>query len=311
MAEQDLINRYGALIPGISVLFPIEDWMTFITRDGFRLHTYKYPASSIRCVILSLHGLHSYSQPTGIIAKFLAEAGFEVVAFDHRGHGKSEGPRAYFTSVSVLVNDTLEFIKELKKLYGDLPLFLMGGSLGGAVCINVALELGDKIAGIILINPAIGIDTRLEGCMRGIANCFASCCPMMPVAKGDLFRTSKNELLHKFMNENPYYYNGKIKVGTSAAMLNAMRDLRKRYRFFKTRVLLIQGGNDQVTNVRKVQSFMKKIEVEDKTLLMYPGRPHSIVFEDVVFEIAEKITEWVRVRVEKNENKECVVMIAE
>jgi acylglycerol lipase len=293
MDEKALIIKYSKDVPGMSVLFQVENWLHFVTKDGLEMHTYLYPASNAKCVVISLHGLGSYSQPSGLIAKTLADAGCEVVAFDFRGHGKSQGIRGFINSVDDLVQDTLDFLLEIKKLYKDLPIFLMGGSIGGAVTINVSILAHSRIAGIILINPAIGINSRFEGCIRGISNCLASCCPTMPVYKGDLWSTSKNETLHKYWDENPYFYNGKVRIGTSAAVMNAMKSLRSKYHLVQNRLLLIQGTDDRITSVKKVNSFMKKVEVQDKTLLMYPGRPHSIVFEDAVYEIAAKIRDWV------------------
>lgn len=297
MEEKALIDKYSKYIPGMSVLFPIENWHHLVTRDGVALHTYKYPANQVKCVLLTLHGLNSYSQPTGVIAKVLAENGCEVLAFDFRGHGKSSGVRGYIENVDLLVQDTIDFVQEISSLYSGIPLFIMGGSIGAAVAVNVAIAMPEKFCGVILINPALGLNSRFESAIRGISNCLASCCPTFAVYKADAYRSTKNEHLHKYMRENIYYYQGKTRIGTSAAILNAMKSLRKKYKSLQNKLLVIQGSDDQVTNLKKVQSFMKKVETLDKTLLMYPGRPHSIVFEDAVFDIAGKIKDWVVERV--------------
>ena len=296
MEEKSLIEKYKKLIPGISVLFTEENWLQLISKDGLMLYTYRYPATSPKSVLVSLHGLNSYSQPTGVIAKELAESGCEVLAYDFRGHGKSQGVRGYIRSIDDLIDDTLDYIQEIEKLYPGLPLFLMGGSLGAAVVTQVSIRIPEKISGIILINPALGINSRFEAVVRSVSNCLACCCPTYPVYKSDPFRTSRNEHLHEYIHENPYYYNGRIRIGTSAATLNAMKELRKCKKKVTARLLLIQGSDDKVTSIDKVMNFMKKVKVEDKTLLMYPGRPHSIVFEDAVYEIAAKIKDWVQRR---------------
>jgi acylglycerol lipase len=301
MEEKDLIEKYKKYIPGISVLFPDENWTRLITKEGLELHTYRFPAQSPKCVLLSLHGLNSYSQPTGFIAKELAGTGCEVLAYDFRGHGKSQGIRGYIHSIDDLIDDTLEYISLIQQLYPGLPLFLMGGSLGAAVVTQVSIRIPEKISGVILINPALGINSRFESVVRSLSNCLAFCCPTYPVYKSDPFRTSRNEHLHEYILENPFYYNGRIRIGTSAATLNAMKEIRKSIKFVTSRLLLIQGSDDKVTSIDKVMKFMKKVQVEDKTLLMYPGRPHSIVFEDAVFEISAKISDWVQRRTGKNE----------
>ena len=297
MDEKALIAKYSKLFPGMSVLFPIENWFQFITSDGVELYTYKYPAQNPKCVLISLHGMNSYSQPTGVIARTLSEKGCEVLAFDFRGHGKSQGIKGYCSSLDLWVEDVLDFIQEIIPIYPGLPLFVMGGSLGAAITVRASIEKTEIIRGIVMINPALGLNTKFEGYARGISNCLAACCPMLPLYKGDMSYTTKNETLRKFMRENPFYYNGKIRIGTSAAILNGMQKLRKEYKKLKNPVLVIQGNDDHVISLKEVQNFMKEINVNDKTLLMYPGRPHSIVFEDAVFEIANKIADWVIQRV--------------
>lgn len=268
--------------------------MEFITEDGISLHTYKFPCENPKAVVITFHGMNSYTQPSGIIGKYLAESGFEVVAYDQRGHGKSAGLRGYIPSITVLIKDARDFITEIQKLYGGLPIFLIGGSMGGTLALNLSIEIPDIIKGVILINPAIGLHTRLESLLRGICICFSACVPTVGVLKGDLSRSSKNVTLHKYMEENPYYYHGKVRIGSSAAMLKAMKDIRGKYSLFNHPILVIQGSDDFVTSVDRVNEFMKIISVIDKTLLMYPGLPHSIVFEEAIFDISAKITTWVK-----------------
>jgi acylglycerol lipase len=297
MAEEELIAKYSKTIPGISVMFPMENWMQFMTEDGIFLHTYRYPCSNPRGVAVFFHGMNSYTQPSGIIAKHLSLIGCETVGYDQRGHGKSGGLRGYVPSIEILIKDALDFIEEIEKLYRGLPMFLLGGSMGGTIVLNLSIRVPEKITGVILINPAIGLHTKLECMLRCLTTCFSSCMPTVGVVKGDLSRSSKNTTLHKYMDENPFYYHGRVKIGTSSALLRAMKDIRDEYHKFTHCVLVIQGCDDFVTSVKRVNEFMKSISVQDKTLLMYPGLPHSILFEEAVIDISEKIKKWVDERI--------------
>lgn len=293
MVEQELIEKYGKYVPGMSVLFPVENWMNFTTHDGISLHTYKYPCKNPKAVAVLFHGMHSYSQPSGIIGKSLSEYGCEVLAYDQRGHGKSQGIKGYFPSMSVLIKDATDFLSEVNKLYPGLQLFLVGGSMGGLIVLTLAIKLQSKLDGIILINPALGLNTSLEGFLRCLTSCLSSCMPKFGIVKGEKSLSTQNQALHQYMEENPYYYHGKARLGSSAALLKGMKAIRSQYTQLNTPVLVVQGSKDYVISVERVNEFMKVINVPDKTILMYPGLPHSIVFEEAILEISTKIAHWV------------------
>lgn len=52
-----------------------------------------------------LHGYGSCAPQMSIIAKYLAQADYEVFAMDMRGHGDSEGKRAHIEKNEDLYND--------------------------------------------------------------------------------------------------------------------------------------------------------------------------------------------------------------
>jgi hypothetical protein len=95
-------------IKGKNVVYPTENFIKLQVsqyKNKINLTTYKYESKQANLqgvVILMLfiinqrHGLYEYSNRNAYIAKLMAEKGFEVVAFDLRGHGKSEGIRGYF-----------------------------------------------------------------------------------------------------------------------------------------------------------------------------------------------------------------------
>src|SRR5437899_1675904 len=76
---------------GVSVLFG-----TARTRDGLQLRTLRWPAAGVaRAHLLLIHGIAEHAGRHGHVASRLASAGIETYAFDLRGFGASEGPRAY------------------------------------------------------------------------------------------------------------------------------------------------------------------------------------------------------------------------
>lgn len=87
---------------------------------GFRSHVrFNFLASSVR-------GLHCYGGPDdaefhedgaagSCFVRELIEAGFDVYAHDHYGHGESEGLKTYFPSFDTLVDDVAEHATDLRE----------------------------------------------------------------------------------------------------------------------------------------------------------------------------------------------------
>lgn len=56
------------------------------------------------------HGLCAHVSHGAHVAQKMADAGFLVVGFDHRGFGKSEGLRGYLENITTHLSDSRKFI---------------------------------------------------------------------------------------------------------------------------------------------------------------------------------------------------------
>ena len=300
MEELDLIKKYGNFIPGMSVVFPIEDWMNFITEDGISIHTYKYSCEQPRAIVVILHEMHGYSQTSGYLAQALSKCGVEVLAYDQRGHGKSAGLRGYISNARVLVKDASDFLAEVKKLYPGLGVYLIGLGLGGTLAINLVEE--GIVQGIVLFNPRLGINSTVEGVIRKLSGCFAACIPTLGILGEDYCR---NPMIRRYMQENPYFCHGRIRIGTYAAVMDMMMEARKKFYLVKVPVLVLQSEKDVANNVKRVNEFMKEVDVQDKTILMYPLSYYSIFFENTTTEICMRICEWITQKLKVRDIDQC------
>jgi pimeloyl-ACP methyl ester carboxylesterase len=96
---------------------------------------------------LLLHGSNLDSRSWDFVIDSLAAAQ-RVVRMDHRSHGKSVDASGPFS----WVDDVVEVLDAV----GARQATLVGHSLGAQVALDVALEHPDRIAGLVLVAPAIG-----------------------------------------------------------------------------------------------------------------------------------------------------------
>jgi lipase len=114
------------------------------------LNTYRYgPAGTPR--ILAIHGLTGHGQRWETLAnRYLPE--LSIVAPDLIGHGRSSWNAPWTIEANV---DALAALLDAE---GGSPVVVVGHSFGGAVSLSLAAARPDLIDGVVLLDPAVGLD---------------------------------------------------------------------------------------------------------------------------------------------------------
>ena len=129
--------------------------MTSTTIGGLRCHDWGGAPGAP--ALLLLHGF-SDSGRCWVDAVDHWTTDFHVLTVDARGHGQSErftpsqlasGPQA------VMVEDIVQLLDSWPALTGR-PVALVGHSMGGGVACEVALARPDRVAAVVLEDPALG-----------------------------------------------------------------------------------------------------------------------------------------------------------
>ena len=103
-------------------------WIT--TRDNVRIHAWYVPARDARATLVWSHGNAGNIAGRVDVALALAARGVDVLAYDYRGYGRSEGRPS---EAGVYLDAEAAYDSA-----GDLPIVCFGESLGGAVSIHLA-----------------------------------------------------------------------------------------------------------------------------------------------------------------------------
>jgi alpha-beta hydrolase superfamily lysophospholipase len=145
---------------------------TFTTTDGQRLHVQHWPApdtTAAHGTVLIVHGLGEHIGRYAHVAARLNQEGWHVAGYDHRGHGRSDGPKGKITSDDDLLRDLSQMIDAMRHTPGRLV--LLGHSMGGLIA---ARFVGESVArpgessaswqrpvdALVLSSPALAADTN-------------------------------------------------------------------------------------------------------------------------------------------------------
>jgi len=119
---------------------------TFQTVDGANLHVSGWVIQSPKAIVQILHGMAEYGSRYARLAQALAATGYSVYAHDHRGHGKSipegdpPGHLADSDSWNRVVEDAHGVNREIAKRHRDLPIIIVGHSMGSFVVQQLLYE---------------------------------------------------------------------------------------------------------------------------------------------------------------------------
>jgi alpha-beta hydrolase superfamily lysophospholipase len=130
------------------------------SHGDYRIHAWE--REDPRYLALIAHGLGEHSRRYDHLATALLADGGAVYAPDHYGHGRSEGQPALVEDVEAYVDDLHLVADRARDAHPDLPLVLIGHSLGGMIATRYAQRYGPELAALVLSAPVIGVNPAFE-----------------------------------------------------------------------------------------------------------------------------------------------------
>ncbi|MEM9133229.1 MAG: alpha/beta fold hydrolase [Actinomycetota bacterium] len=220
-----------------------------------------------------LHALGCRADMWDPVIAELGSAAGAAVALELRGHGRSEagaGPM----DLSVLVGDVRSIIDGV----GASACHLVGCSLGGLMAQAAALELGDRVASLTLINTGGVIATPDSWAARIAAVEENGLPPLADAFAERLFSPS-------FRSSSPEVVGDVVRtvVATpaagyiSACGVLAATDLRHRLASVSVPTLVIAGSADVATPVDAAEAIVQRVPGSE--LVVLPGVGHLAPIE--------------------------------
>ena len=118
--------------------------------DGTKLYLKAELPEKMKAVCVFVHGLCEHQGRYDYVAEKFHEAKIGTYRFDHRAHGKSEGEESHYSDYNEMLKDTDEVVNKAMAENPEIPIFLLGHSMGGfCVALYGAKYPEKEISGII------------------------------------------------------------------------------------------------------------------------------------------------------------------
>lgn len=267
----------------------------FEGQDGLAFYVQGWePDVQPKAVVALVHGLGEHIGRYAHVGKALTDAGYVLVGFDLRGHGKTVSARGHFPSLNVVMQDIRQFFQFISQRYPSLPQFLYGHSLGGLLSLTYATQNKVGIKGVMVTGAALRSALQEQKAKIAMAKILGTLAPAATIPSGlDATTVSRDKtVVDKYVND-PLVHD-KTSLGLGKSALAAIDLCFARAAEFAYPLLIMHGKDDKLTYPSGSADFAKLAGEKNKdiTLKLWDGMYHEIHNEPEQAEVFKVMIEW-------------------
>lgn len=271
----------------------------FAGYDGTKLFMQSWTTDNAKGTILITHGQAEHSDCYLRLINALEGQDWNFIAWDMRGHGKSEGVRGYAKDFDEYVLDYkifLDFVLGLFDVHSK-PVVLLAHSMGGLVQTCTLAEkkhLNDIIAGQILSSPLFDVAVEVPEWKdrgAGFINSFLPKLALSNEIKNNLL-TRDLEVIREY--EQDTYRHGRISAGVYLGFKREFQRILSRASDITIPTLLHISDNDPVVSSASALKFFDALASENKTLKIFEGGRHELYNDTVRADVFKVVIDFLK-----------------
>ena len=281
----------------------------FATSDGVGLSytVWARDAESSRTRIIAiLPGIGFHSLPYEVVGSSLPIPGTMFAALDYRGHGRSEGVRGELRTPERMTLDVEEWLSELKVLAPSAHLFLLGESMGGPWAILTALRRRHKLAGLVLVAPAVIPSWRLmvrPDSIRVLADlAMRPFSATVDLTGWRLDTGSRDQEFISLRRKDALALDKVSPVYMLRIAQGMLQMMLRRHAAVECPVFVAHGGADHVVSPLGSRVLLLRLSCPEKRLLVLPKAYHTLFWDPCAAVLFNELTHWILQHSPQNES---------
>jgi alpha-beta hydrolase superfamily lysophospholipase len=249
------------------------------------------PEGTPRGVVSLVHGLGEHIGRYQHVAEALNAAGFGMVGFDLPGHGRSEGTRGH-AAYDEIVNDIDCLLAETASRYPNLPHFLYGHSLGGALVLYYTLNRRPDLKGVIATSPGLAVGDKVPPVKLLLAKVMARLAPSFTMDNGlDVNNLSHDAAVIQAYKDDPLVH-PKISARLGLDLLTRGQGMLAQASQFPLPLLLVQGSADHLISPQATAAFAKAAPQDKITFKVWEDLYHETHNELEKQQVLQYMVNW-------------------
>jgi alpha-beta hydrolase superfamily lysophospholipase len=246
--------------------------------DGTRLFFRRHAAASPQARVLVIHGFAEHSGRYLELLDALADAGFDALAFDLRGHGRSEGRRAHLRRFEDYLEDTRAAFAALTA-GTDGTALVFGHSMGGLIATHFAASEPRRCRALALSGPMFARALAVNPVKLLAAHVLGRLLPVFSMPSGitGAHLTSDPDEIARH-DADPLILH-QARAGWFVALEGAMAAAPAAVARLTMPLYLMHGEADPLTAFDASRALFPSAPSTDKTFVPRPGMRHETLHE--------------------------------
>ncbi len=260
--------------------------------DGLLLFRRAWLPDRAERVLVVVHGYAEHSGRYEGFAEWFAARGAAVHAYDHRGHGRSGGVRSHVGRFDEFLDDLALFLDQVRLEHPDLPVTLVGHSMGGLVTAAFLTERQPALSSAVLSGPALSLGEGVSSLRIAAARLLRRVWPKLVLGSGlDPEGLSRDpEVVRRYL-EDPLVFRT-MTASLAAALLDAIPRTAARAGEVKVPLLIQHGEEDRLCLPDGSRHFHAGVGSTGSELRIYPGLRHEIYNEPEREKVYQELWDW-------------------
>lgn len=276
-------------------------------KDGQTRSIHIWESEYPEIIFLSIHGGMAHGGDFVTPARYFKEHGIVTVAPDLHGHDNSQ--KVYIPRFRVFLDDLDQVIEWTKKQYPDLPIFIMGHSVGALIGTHYGLihsEADEWIKGYIFSSPYYVNAIKTPPYLFKVAGILSALLPKIAVPIEDItdHLTHDKSIIDRHRKDEADHIRAvKASARFANELLKAQYYIPGHIENWKHPLYCVVAGNDRLTNADATLQYLEKI---DKSLVKinFVGINFHENFNELNREeIFEDILKWIKSRIAEKQAK--------
>ena len=268
-----------------------------MTHNEFNFNIYKtkfygqyWKAKETKAVVVLVHGMGEHSTRYVHVAKKLTSHNYSVVAFDHFGHGKTEGKRGHNPNFEAVLDSITKTIEKAKELFPNKPVFLYGHSMGGNAVVNYTLRINHDLKGTIATSPFLKLAFQPPAVKLFVGKLLKNIAPSLTMGNElDVKAISREKReVEKYM-EDPLIHS-KISPNYSIKFIETGQWAIDNAKKLSTPMYLLHGTSDSIIDYKGTQEFANN--TENATIKLFENGYHELHNDLCKEEMLQDVVNW-------------------
>jgi alpha-beta hydrolase superfamily lysophospholipase len=271
-----------------------EDWVDGARGD--RLFRREWLPEHPERALLLAHGMGEHSGRYEHFGAWFATRGCAVHAYDHLGHGRSAGLPGHVQRFDDYLDDLEVMLAGLRQSHPQLPVFLIGHSMGGLIAAAFARERRPQLAGVVTSGAALQLGEKVSGATAFAARILSRIAPRLRLRNElDPAGLSRDPEVVAAYVEDPLVFR-RVTTSMASELFRAIRRTGAGGAEVQLPMLMLHGEADPICPVGGTREFFERLPAGDKALQVYPGLLHEIFNEPERERVFEDLLAWLRER---------------